>query len=407
MRTLFWLLPLFLLFACDDDEQPQPSTEIRTTEQLTDALEDVLQDTEIPGFAVSVVSEGQVVFQQAFGWADVATQRPYINETVQPLASVSKTFVGAATAHAIAQGYFTLETPVNDLLPITLRNPKRPETDVIRVKHLVTHSSGLLDNIAIYFPANWYFLPGEDLSTPGAQAMQQLGIMQREGESLEDYLAAHYLPEGELYSSDLFADYGPGEGWQYSNIATALMAYLIEQASEQAFADYVQQHILQPLSMGSSTYRIEEVDLAELCTWYKDKATPFPFYANDSYPEGSLFTNNLDYGQYLLDMVQGSQGTSTNLFNAAAYEMLFADRLETGQVNADFGDNMGLFWLKEGPFAYHGGNDFGVSAHLKIDMDKGQGYSLMTNQDAVLNSNTYVKGSQQIDAIITTFLANQ
>lgn len=406
---LFSLIVTFLsmtIISCDkeDDNLVLPPEPITSPAELSAAMEDILMNTEVPGFAVTVVKNDAIVYQEAFGYADVQAQTPYTNETVQHIASISKTFAGAAVVKAIEQGYFTLETDINDLLPVQVQNPKRPN-DTIRVKHLVTHTSGLLDNVGTYLAENYYILPGEDVATEAAQKLiNALGIEQREARTLEEFLAEYYLEDGEMYSLDNFADTAPGTTWSYSNVATGLMAYLIETVVEQSFADYVKAQVLQPLGMSSSTYDITEVNQSELAKCYLDKGHPFPLYANDSYVEGNMFTNNVDLGKYLLNMTKGARGDSEVLFSQSAYQLLFEDQLDPGIVPADFADNHGIFWIKNGNRIQHGGNDFGVSTYLEFDASGNSGYSLMTNMDATFDYTEYNKVAPLISEAISQFV---
>ncbi len=398
------LLIVLQLLSCKKDDEPTPPPSGMTPTDLTAAMEDILDDTAVPGFALSIVKDNAIIFQQAFGYADTEAQKPYTNQTIQHIASASKTFVGAAVVKAIEQGYFTLDTDINDILPVDVINPKQPNAS-ITVKHLVTHTSGLLDVPGIYLAENYYILPGEDISTLAASTLiNELGIRQREGRSLEEFLAEYYLEDGDLYSLDNFAATAPGSSWSYSNIATGLTAYLIETATQQSFADYVKANVFQPLGMSSSTYDISEVDMNNMAHWYYDRDNAFPRYANDSYAEGSVFTNNIDFGQYLLDMMKGKQNLGGALFSASGYDMLFSDQLPAGLVPADFADNFGIFWIKAANKIQHGGNSFGVSTQLVFDKNAQAGYTLMTNLDASFDYTAYAEVSQRIDQAIQSFI---
>lgn len=403
--TIAVLLTVSLVGCSDDSDVLAPPTDtISTPAEFSALMQEIAADTEVPGFAVSIVKDNMLLYQEAFGYADVASKTPYTNQTVQHIASISKTFVGAAVVKAIEQGHFTLETDINDLLPVTLVNPKQPGAS-IKIKHLVTHTSGLLDEPGTYLQENYYILPGEDMGTPGAELLTDgLGIDQRQGRDLDEFLAEYYLDDGDLYSLDNFAATAPGTAWAYSNVATGLTGYLIEAATGQSFADYVKAHVLAPLGMNASTYDIRDVNLAKVATWYYDKSTPYPRYANDSYPEGSIFTTNTDLGKYLLDMMQGAQGQGGALFGDAGYNLLFADHLASGVVPADFADNQGIFWYRKEGIYQHGGNSFGVSTHLQLDTDGKAGYALITNMDATFDQTEYNKVARLIDQAVQRFL---
>ncbi|MDE3740907.1 serine hydrolase domain-containing protein [Maribacter polysaccharolyticus] len=404
------LITVMLLSSCTNDDREdivlQDPSGITSATALSAYLDAMAEQENVPGFAVSIVKDGTIVYQEAFGYANIADQVAYTNQTVTQIASVSKTFVGAAVAKAIAQGYFTLETDINDLLPVTVTNPKQPDAE-IKIKHLVTHTSGLLDNPQVYLAHNYYILPGEDTSTAGAHIlMDDLGMQQREKYALSEFLSEYFLEDGAMYDLDNFAPIEPGVSWSYSNLATGLTGLIIENVTGQSFDTYVKEHILQPLQMNASTYAIEAVDMEEMATAYINDATPLPFYANDSYPEGGLYSTNEDMGKYLLDMVNGVNGASSTLFSQAGYANLFNAHLENGIVPNDFAENHGLFWYMKDDKVMHGGNDLGVSTHLELHGNGNSGYVFLSNIDASFNGNMqqYQSIFSKIDTAIGQFL---
>ncbi len=399
----------FILLSCDknDDELTIDPNDITTAEDLTAALNNIYDHSDAPGFAISVVINDTILYQKAFGKADIEGNQPYTNQTTQPIGSISKTFVAAAIVKAIEQGYFTLETDINDILPVELKNPKVPNA-VIKVKHLVTHTSGLLDEAESYFHA-YHILPGEDLSKEGAKLlMNAFGFQQRETVPLEEFLAEYYLIDGDLYSLDNFASSDPGSSWNYSNIATSLAAYLVESATGVPFKEYVATNILLPLGMNKTAYDIADLNSTDIAKLYWDKSTALPNYTNDSYPDGSIHTCNEDLAKYLLDMMKGAKGQSSTLFQAAGYEMLFKALLPDGILPAGLAENQGVFWFLNGNDIKHDGSDPGTTCNLQFNKDGNSGYLLLTNMDAStdVHENAYFELAGKIDIAISAFIQN-
>ncbi|MEM9837024.1 MAG: serine hydrolase domain-containing protein [Bacteroidota bacterium] len=407
LYPLIVLIGLLLVAGCDDDDLTTPmQPPITTVADLTAALTNIHTNSAAPGFAISIVKDGALRYQEAFGYADITNDRPYTNTTIQPIGSISKTFVAAAVVKAIEQGYFNLDTDINDILPIPIVNPKRPEA-LIQVRHLVTHTSGLVDAGAAYTWA-YHILPGEDMSSPGAQLMQNaLGTEQRSTFPLEEFLAAYYLPDGDLYSTDNFTDTAPGTSWNYSNIATSLTAYLVETATDTPFKEYVAENILAPLRMYQTGYDAEAFTADQLAKLYWDKNTPLPKYTNESYPDGSLMTSNEQLAAFLLDMMKGARGESGTLFTSASYDMLFNGLLPDGLLPTYFGENQGVFWFLNGNVIRHDGSDPGTTCNLEFSADGTEGFLLLTNMDASTtdHTTTYFDLVQRVGNVISEFLA--
>ncbi|MEL7124014.1 MAG: serine hydrolase domain-containing protein [Bacteroidota bacterium] len=404
--TLFLCLFTLNITSCEkEDDTPQPQTDITTVEELTAALNDIYATSDAPGFAISVVKNDVLLYQEAFGQADLGGNKAYTNQTVQPIGSISKTFVAAAVVKAIEQGYFTLETNINDILPFEVKNPKKADA-MIQVKHLVTHTSGLLDDQETYIQS-YHILPGEDLNTDGSNLLQQgFGTQQRTTIPLENYLSSYYKEGGALYDSENFSSRAPGESWSYSNIATSLAAFLVEEATGTSFKEYVLTNILQALNMTNTSYDIEAFNSGSLATLYWDRATPLPKYFNDSYPDGSVMTSNEDLAKYLMDMIKGANGQSTILFSKESYDLLFNALLPEGLIPVSLADSQGIFWfLKDGTIK-HDGSDPGTTCNMEFDKDKNAGYLLMTNMDATIDEHetAYFELATKVHNAISAFI---
>lgn len=373
----FGLLVLSFISCSKDD----PIEDIKTSSDLRSVLEDIHDDSEAPGFAVSVIKNDELLFQEAFGKANIDNDIAYTNQTTQAIGSISKTFVGAAVVKAIEGGYFDLETDINDILPFEVKNPNQPNA-VIKVRHLVTHTSGLLDDFNTYIQA-YHILPGEDLSAEGSELLIDLfEIEQRETVNLGDFLSEYYLETGEFYNEDNYLDGTPGTIWNYSNIASSLTAYLVESATGIPFKEYVSSNILEPLGMTHSAYDLSALDSENIARLYWDKNTPLPNYANDSYPDGSINTSNEDLAKYLKDMMKGVRGLTNTLFSETGYEMLFSPLLTEGLMHPAVGDNQGIFWVLEDGEIKHDGSDPGTTCNMLFNETGTAGYLLLTNMDA-------------------------
>ena len=413
-KTMLLALAVFFLsltfISCDKDGDNLPSDpdHILTSAELTAALSDIYDDSEAPGFTVAIVKNDSLLYQESFGKATIENGKDYTNQTIQPIGSISKTFIAAAIVKAIEQGYFTLETNINDILPFEVKNPIRPNVD-IKVKHLVTHTSGLIDADETYFQA-YHILPGEDLSTEGSQLLVNvLGAQQRETIALQDFLTAYYQEGGDLYSIDNFASTDSGATWNYSNIAASLAAFLIEASTGTPYREFVSANILQPLGMNRTAYDVVDLDPNDLAKLYWDKSTPFPKYFNDSYPDGSLLTCNEDLTKYLMDMMKGVRGQSSTLFSSESYAMLFDPLLPEGQVPAEVGENQGIFWFLKEDYIQHDGSDPGTTCNLQFDRMGETGYLLLTNMDASIDEHilAYFQLADEIDKVISVFLNNK
>lgn len=329
---------------------------------LDKALACLQEEAQFPGFAVAIVSAQGVLYQNAFGWANIAKDLPYTVDTIQPIGSVSKTLIGVALLKAIEHGYFTLESPINDLLPFRVTNPHARDKS-IKVKHLATHTAGIVDQAEHYRQA---YVKGVQTDV-----------------TLHDFLFAYLHETGRLYGEQNFAKAEPGAAFNYTNIGAALAAYLVEAKTGIAFAEFTQQTILDPLQMNASGWFYDEGKGVH-ATLYDQQHKPYDPYALVTYPEGGLRTSCADLSNYLIAMLQGRQGKAT-LLTTASFQTMFTPQFTPATMPTQLDPkepNQGIFWsFRRNGKIGHSGGDPGVSAFLAFDPATGIGKLFMANTE--------------------------
>ena len=150
------------------------------SKKLHQNLESISKKTILPGFSITIIKNDSVYFQNGYGFADKTAKKKYTIETIQPIASISKTFIGFSIMKSIDLGYFTLETDINTILPFKITNPSFPNS-VITIKDLATHTSSLIDN--------------------EATAMSLYSLGEKPSMELSYFLKEYYTIEGKFYST--------------------------------------------------------------------------------------------------------------------------------------------------------------------------------------------------------------
>ena len=192
---------------------------VQQTETDFDAIDayvaEEVKNLGIPGLALGIIQDGQIAHLQGFGVADssgttVTPQTPFY------LGSVTKSFTALAVLQLVEEGKVDLDAPVQTYLPWWSLADKEGSS-TITVRHLLNQSSGVSTKDGNRF---W---------------------PSREG--LEETL--HKLNTIQLTQP-------VGTTFQYSNINYMTAGLIVEKASGQSYADYVTEHIFEPLGMQHS-----------------------------------------------------------------------------------------------------------------------------------------------------------
>ncbi len=176
----------------------------------------------VPGASIVVVRGDRVVLAKSYGLANVEEHIAATPDTHYRLASVTKQFTAAAILTLAQQGRLSIDDSIGRWLPSL-----HPYADAITIRHLLTHSSGLIDY--------------EDVMAASTTV------------PLKD---ADVLRLLETQSTTYFA---PGSSYKYSNSGYALLALVVEKASGHRFADFLRDEIFTPHGMKTTVAHEEGI----------------------------------------------------------------------------------------------------------------------------------------------------
>jgi len=251
---------------------------------------------DVPGVAVAVVADQEVVWSAGFGMADRATERPFLPDTPFRIGSVSKLFTSTVILQLRDEGKLALDDPLVKWVPEAgaIQNPF-PDEPQITLRHLLTQSSGLTRE------------PPMPVWTT------------HEFPKREEFLAA--LGDGRLIRR-------PGETYKYSNFGMGLLGIVIENVTGTSWAEAVRARIFEPLGMDDSTAAPGPEVLAKRVTSYYRRELDgsrrsFPYYdMNAIASAGNVVSTVLDLAEFAkLQFRDGPAGGSQVLAGATLREM--------------------------------------------------------------------------------------
>ncbi|MFC4268746.1 serine hydrolase domain-containing protein [Polaribacter marinivivus] len=355
-------------------------------DSLTEELDSIQKNGQIIGFAVAMVNQNGVVYEKGFGLANLETKEKYTENTIQHIASVSKTLIGIALMKAKEMGKLNLDDPIKDYLPFKVINPKYPN-DVITIRQLATHTSSINDTDQ-YMNLAWILIKDQDLTNISTNYPEQRLNSSELNIPMEKYLNGYLETNGAYYQDDNYINFKPGERYNYTNIGATLCAFIIEKATGQSFDSFTEEHILKPLNMNSSGWSLEDVDIKKHSKLYRNDNTLLPFYTAITYPDGMLISSSSDMAKYLVELINGFTGEGT-LLSKESYKELFTEQLkeqnfETRNAGHPYnGDYSPAIFIGHSAFGYigHSGGDAGVGTWMYFDKEKKTGRYIVINCD--------------------------
>jgi len=357
-------------------------------DSITTELTELSNNSNLVGFGVAIVNKDSIVYAKGFGYADKESKTPYTIHTQQPIASISKTLLAVALMQVQEMGKLDLNDNINDYLPFKIFNPNFPN-EKITIQQLANHTSSILDGDSYErtyvfknnIPPFYNSFADKDLKVEVKKWVELFNA--NEMISLDEFIKKQYVKDQVWYNKEQnFSNNHPGGTYKYSNMGANIAAYIIEQATGENYAEFVQKHILDPLQMNSSGWRGKNYEPKNASTiyWY---GYPIPHSDLISYPDGNLMTNIVDYGKFLSTMICGYQGEN-NLLTAESYKEMMKD-----PISSDF--RKGIFWTVDSEKIGHSGSDLGLLTHAYFLRTNGIGIIVFVNTSDTENYTTEVR----------------
>lgn len=280
----------------------EPSREDATLEAFVDgAAEAQRRGLHTPGVVVSVVRDGRLVFAKGYGFADAPAGRPADGrDSLFRIGSISKTFVWTAAMMLADRGLIDLDADVNDYLK-EVEIPAAFDAPVT-MNHLMAHRAGFEDSFGVYTHAD-----GGDLTL---------------AEALTADMPARVFP--------------PGARASYSNWGSALAAKVVEDVAGVPYETFLQEEILAPLGMISTTLRAPDAMPAPLRARLAlghgleaQRGVEKGYMQLGPYaPAGAMASSAADMGRWMRFHLAGGVLEGTRLMSPEAHALMLSRRFD-------------------------------------------------------------------------------
>jgi D-alanyl-D-alanine carboxypeptidase len=224
MLLIIFIVAAILAFMPHPPRVPETAKNIQDVEKY---FHELTTSGNPSSLSFTVVKDGQIVYNKAFGLADGPNRIPATTQTVYHWWSTTKVLTAVAIFQLQEQGMLNLDDPVHDYLPFfNVEYPSTSSTPVT-IRHLLNHSSGLPDNVPAV--VGWMHYEGQP-------AIDQTDFLEK---VFPDYAKLQFEP---------------GTQSVYTNVGYMVLGAIIEIVSGEPYEDYIRQHILQPLQMNRTDF---------------------------------------------------------------------------------------------------------------------------------------------------------
>jgi CubicO group peptidase (beta-lactamase class C family)/D-alanyl-D-alanine dipeptidase len=307
------------------------------------------EDKGIPGLAIALVEDQQVVWTSALGWADEAGTERLTAGHVHRVGSISKLFTDVAVMQLVEKGTLDLDAPVTRYL-----RDFRPENSfggAVTLKMLMAHRSGLVREP----PVGNYFDPRPATLAETVRSLNRTTLV-----------------------------YPPGQRTKYSNAGIAVVGRVLEHRQRQRFAGYVKSAVLEPLGLRSSAFTPEPAiapRVPEALMWtYDPRVFPVPRFEMGMAPAGSLYATVGDLGRFLSFLFARGRGPRGPVLKPETLERMWTPAFPA-EGDAAFGLGFRVSTFEGRRLVGHGGAIYGFASSLLALPDDKLGVAVVATKD--------------------------
>ncbi|WP_266159720.1 serine hydrolase domain-containing protein [Dyella silvatica] len=305
----------------------------------------------VPGMSIAVIKDGKLVWQKAYGFADVANHVPVDIHTKFQSASISKSVTAVAVLKLALVKGLDLDRNVNDYL----RSWKIPDnaftqSEKVSIRRLLNHTAGL----------NVDGFPGYDKTEKIPDA---IGVLNGEGKSPK-----------------LVVEAIPGTRYSYSGGGYVVLQKLVEDVSGESFERYMQDEVLTPLKMSDSSFDPYPGTHMSLAYNFRGEAYAGGWHVYPELAPAGLWTTPGDLATFCLAVQNSLRGVEGSYLPKA-----MAEQMRIASMKPGGGDEYGLGLELQGKGIHalfgHGGSNAGFKNEMFYFFNQDLGLVLMTNSD--------------------------
>ena len=309
-----------------------------------------MQVENIPGLAIAVVDNHNILWAEGFGYTDWDKRIPVTQNTLFSIQSMSKSFTATAAMFAAQDGLVDLDEPITTYLPnftvhsIFEEHPERKMT----LRILLSHTAG--------FPHDASY--GNNQNFPAVF-------------SFEKHIAS---------ISDTWLLFPVGTRYSYSSEDTDLAGYILQVRSGIPFIQYVQQKVLDPLEMNDSTLDYLKVRATATRAFGHggDPLSLRPPVDLLMIPAGGVWTTAADMARYLQFHINEGALDGKRLLQENLVETMYTP---PNPAASDVGYALGVYPETRNGTRYiqHGGGGFGTTNYMAWYPDLKLGAVVLSN----------------------------
>ncbi len=332
-----------------------------TLKKIDTYLQNYMDSVPVPGLAVVIVKEDEVIFQKGYGVERMGRAKAMTPQSSLAIGELTMSMTALAILQLAEKGQLSLEDKVTKHLP-WFRTANKEFSDQITIRMLINQTSGI--------PPQFESIPSLD-----------------DDKALEEFVRS---------MNSYYINQTPGLSYEASRESFCVAGLIISKVSGMSYAAYMDKYIFGPLQMTRTTTdpkKLAQLDLnygheIGLTSCLPAKKDLF----NSNYlPAGSeMRSTAADIGHYLIALLNGGQYKGQQILSPESIAKMWTPQISFNGLGTMLGGNginieYTLGWLKmmidDRPLIIHPGNTGTMSSITGINLGNNTAMTVLFNAD--------------------------
>jgi CubicO group peptidase (beta-lactamase class C family) len=304
------LIYLFII-SCVSGLHSQTPFPVSEGFRIDSIMNKLMKKHKITGASIAIVDNNQTTYAKGYGLSDRKNKTEADENTVYSIGSITKVFTALAIMQLHNEGKIDLDLSAKYYLPELQIQSTVESVDLLKIKHLLTHTSGLPDDIK-----------------NGEFSQEKISFW-----SVIDELNRQTLTNPSNWKMN------------YSNIGFDLLGCVIERVSGQKYETYIRENFLDKLSMKNTKFEMESENPLYSKGYLKDSIeTPEPVLRE--VPAGGLFSNVTDLSKFMIAWLNRGKFEDQQIIEPSLIEAMESNHIQDVLLNCEESFGYGMFTLR-------------------------------------------------------------
>ncbi len=356
---------ILTLCCCHQGYSRETNLKHDNLEALKHSISMIVERYDIPAFGIAMVDKNGPVWVDAFGKSNLEKNIEADKNTLFRIGSTSKMFVALSVLKLVEQDRLKLTDKLSDIAPEIEFENRWEKTNPILLVHLLEHTTGWDEQHYPEFAHN----------DPTPLTLKQ-GL--------------------DFHPHSRKSRWVPGTRYAYNNSGPSIAAYIVEKVTKQPFEKYVEQQLLNPIGMASTTFFENKNMLSIGATGYNKDNKPYDYMNLLMRPAGAINSSPKDLAKFLQFFInRGKMEKHRILLNSSIDRMEQPKSTPAALTGLQTGYGLGNYSSAFGPWVYreHNGGMQGALSEFVYLPEANLGHAILINSD---NQSAFLKISNLI-----------